>query len=63
MAKKTEDMQRVKVVLNQQEINNLLVQPAKQQGFIDFDPTRIHTRSLDGGNFEVTFERVDDVNA
>lgn len=59
MATVTEDFQRVRVRINQAELNALLVQPARQQGFIDFDPNRINTRSLENGDFEITFERVD----
>lgn len=59
MAQKTEDSRRVRVRLNQVELNTILVQPAKDAGFIDFDPTRINTRALDGGGFEITFERVE----
>lgn len=61
MATKTEDSRRVRVKLNQQELNNLLVTPAKNAGFIDFDPTRIVTRPADGGGFEITFERVEEL--
>ncbi len=61
MATKTEDSRRVRVQLNQQELNNLLVTPAKNAGFIDFDPTRILTKAVDGGNFEITFERVENL--
>ena len=61
MAEKIEDMQRVRVSITQQELNTLLVEPAKQRGFIDFNPTRIHTRPLRDGNFEITFERNDPV--
>lgn len=61
MATKTEDSRRVRVKLNQAELNNLLVTPAKNAGFIDFDPTRILTTPLDGGDFEITFERVEPI--
>lgn len=59
MAQVTEDFQRVRVQINQQELNALLVTPARQQGFIDFDPTRINTKALDGGDFEIIFERIE----
>lgn len=59
MATVTEDSRRVRVRINQNELNTLLIQPAKDAGFIDFDPTRINTRPLDGGGFEITFERVE----
>lgn len=59
MATKTEDSRRVRVRLNQAELNALLVTPAKNAGFIDFDPTRINTKELSGGGFEITFERVE----
>lgn len=61
MATVTEDSRRVRVQLNQSELNNLLVTPAKNAGFIDFDPTRIVTKQ-NGEGFEITFERVDSVN-
>lgn len=60
MAEKVEDFQRVRVSLSQAEINALLIQPAKDAGFIDFDPTRVLTQSLRGGDFEITFERTTD---
>ena len=58
MATKTEDSRRVRIRLNQAELNALLVTPAKNAGFIDFDPTRIVTKEVQGG-FEITFERVE----
>lgn len=60
MAKKTEDSRRVRVALSQAELNNILVQPAKDAGFIDFDPTRITTRQVEAGQFEITFERTEE---
>ena len=59
MAKVTENSRRVRVQINQAQLNALLVQPAKDAGFIDFDPTRISTKPLEGGDFEISFERVE----
>lgn len=58
MATKTEDSRRVRLKLTQAELNRLLIQPAKDAGFIDFDPTRIMTVE-DGSGFEITFERTE----
>lgn len=63
MAQKTEDSRRVRVEVTQAEMNAILIQPAKDRGFIDFDPTRIATKPLQGGGFEITFERVEDANS
>jgi len=63
MARKTEDSKRVRVEVTQAEMNTLLIQPARQAGFIDFDPTRINTKQLQGGGFEITFERVESVSS
>lgn len=62
MAQKTEDSRRVRVEVTQAEMNTLLIQPARNAGFIDFDPTRILTKQLQGGGFEITFERMEDAN-
>jgi len=59
MATVKQSAQRVVVSLTQTELNTLLVQPAKDRGFITFDPTRISTKQVNGGDFEITYERVE----
>lgn len=59
MAIKMEDARRVRVKLTQQEMNTLLIGPATEREYIDFRPSRILTRQLDGGDFEVTFEHIE----
>ena len=59
MATKTEDKRRVTVQVSQLELSNLIVQPAKDSGFIDFDPTRIGIDQQGDGNFVIVFERVE----
>lgn len=58
MAKIVEDSQRVRVRLDQNELNALLVVPAQARGFIDFNPTRISTQPRPDGDFEIIFERL-----
>lgn len=62
MAQVIEDTKRVSVSLTQGELNALLVTPAKERGFIDFNPTRISTKPDGGGNFVITFERTENAN-
>jgi len=57
MAQVTQSQRRVTVQLSNAELNVLLIQPAKDRGFIDFDPTRVQVRQERDG-FEITFERV-----
>lgn len=63
MATMTENSRRVRVQVTQAEMNTLLIQPAKERGFIDFNPTRIATKQLQSGGFEITFEQVEDVRS
>ena len=59
MATKLDDKQTVRVRVSQTELTNLLIQPAKDLGFIDFDPTRVGIDKEDTGNFVIVFERVE----
>lgn len=59
MAEIKQSARRVVVSLTQAELNTLLIQPAKDRQFIDFDPTRISTKQVNGGDFEITYERVE----
>ena len=59
MAAVKQDARRVVVELTQVELNAVLVQPAKDRGFIDFDPTRISTRQVNNDTFEIVYERVE----
>lgn len=58
MASVKQDSRRVIVALSATELNDILVQPAKDAGFIDFDPTRILTKEV-GTGFEIVFERIE----
>lgn len=58
MAEKIEDRQRVTVKVSKAELSELMVEPAKQRGFIDFDPTRINIKQQNNGAFVIEFERV-----
>ena len=58
MADIVERVQRVVVEVGQQELNSLLIEPATDAGYINFVPTRIHTRALPNGKFSITFEQV-----
>ena len=57
MAEKVQDQRRVIVKLSKAELNQILIQPAKDAGFIDFDPTRIKVDE-DGAGYMITFEQV-----
>ena len=59
MARIKQDARRVVVAITAAELNALLIQPAKQAGFIDFDPTRVKVDQVQGGGFEITFEKVE----
>lgn len=58
MATIIEDGRRVRVQVSNAELNTLLIQPAKNQGFIDFDPTRVAVKQNESG-FEIVFERIE----
>lgn len=58
MATVIENGRRVRVQVSDAELNALLIQPAKDQGFIDFNPTRVAVKQNESG-FEIVFERVD----
>ena len=57
MATKLEDKKSVRVQVSILELTNLLIQPAKDLGFIDFDPTRVGIKQNNDG-YVIEFERV-----
>lgn len=57
MAKKLEEKQRVTVSATKEEISKLITDKAKEQGLIDFDPTRI-TMDEQNGGYILVFEMV-----
>lgn len=59
MATVKQDARRVVVAVSNAELNALLIAPAKQAGFINFDPTRVKVDQVQGQGFEITFERVE----
>lgn len=59
MAQVTQSARRVVVQITQAELNTILIQPAKDRGFIDFDPTRITTKQTAPDTFEIIYERVE----
>lgn len=59
MATIKQNARRVVVLITAAELNALLIQPAKQAGFINFDPTRVKVDAVRGEGFEITFERVE----
>lgn len=58
MARKIEDKQTVRVSLSQPELSKILIEPAKDAGLIDFDPTRVFIDQQKDGSFIVVFERM-----
>lgn len=59
MAQVLEDKKTVTVRVTHAELSNLLVQPAKDLGFIDFDPSRINISEVNGGSaYNILFEKV-----
>jgi len=58
MATIKQDARRVIVAVSDAELNALLVRPAKDANFIDFNPTRIKVDQVQGTGFEITFEKV-----
>lgn len=59
VAEIVENLQRVVVEVGQVELNRLLIKPATDAGYIDFVPTRVHTRAMPNGKFAISFERVE----
>lgn len=60
MATQVSDQRIVTVEVSQAELSTLLVDRAKQAGYIDFDPTRINVQEVDpaAGSFHIIFEKV-----
>lgn len=59
MATTIREQQITTVEVSQAELNTLLVDKAKQAGFIDFDPTNVSVVSSDPatGSYHIIFER------
>ena len=58
MATVTSTRETVNVSINLAELTALLIQPAKDAGFIDFDPTRVDIKKEPSGDYIITFEKV-----
>lgn len=60
MARVVSSKETVQVEVSTAELRTLLIQPAKDQGFIDFDPTRVAIEEDQAapGNHIITFERI-----
>lgn len=58
MAQIIRDQESTVVFVSTQELNDILIQPAKDLGFIDYDPTRVSIKEAPPDGFEITFERV-----
>lgn len=58
MGKVVEKGSRSVVDLTTQDMNELLIEPAKANGWIDFDPTRVNVSETPAG-FTIIFERVE----
>lgn len=59
MATIKQDLRQVVVSISAAELNALLIQPARDAGFIDFEPTRVKVDAVQGAGFEVTFTRAE----
>ncbi len=59
MAKIIDDKQTTRVSVSLAELTSLIIAPAKAQGFIDYDPTRVDIDKNAEGSFVITFERLE----